>query len=280
MQLPQASTLFEVSTSQPFDASVSQSRKLPVHAMEHAPSAHVAVPWFVEHGVPQAPQFFAFVLVSVSQPFESMPSQSANPGAQLSTTQAPPAQAAVAWASAQGRAHAPQLSGSESVFTSQPSPGIALQFADGEMHGPIRQMPPWHVESAFGMVHTLPHVPQFDGSLRVFTSQPVDASLSQSEKPAWQFVSSQALALQRWFALSRLHAKPQVPQFSVLADRLTSHAFARSPSQFAKPSLQPPTTHSPPRHSGAAFRGIGHSCPQAPQLDGSSSRSVSQPSRA
>jgi hypothetical protein len=193
VQLPQASTLFDVSTSQPFDASVSQSRKLPVHVMEHAPSAHVAVPWFVEHGVPHAPQFLVLVLVSVSQPFESMPSQSANPAAQLSTTHRPPAQAAVACASAHGRAHPPQLSGSASVLTSQPSVGLVLQFADGAMQAPIRQAPFWHVESAFGNVHTLPHAPQFDGSLRVFTSQPVEVSWSQLEKPALQLMISQAL---------------------------------------------------------------------------------------
>jgi hypothetical protein len=62
--------------------------------------------------------------------------------------------------------------------------------------------------------------------------------------------------------------------------RFASQALLKSPSQLANPVLHGPTTHSPPRHSGAAFRGVGHSLPQAPQFDGSSSRFVSQPSRA
>lgn len=283
VQLPQLSTLFDVSTSQPLDASVSQSRKLPVHVMEHAPSAHVAVPWFVEHGVPQAPQFLTLVFVFVSHPFESMPSQSANPGLQLCTMQTPPSQAAVAFVRAQGRLHPPQLSGSESVLISQPSPGIALQLADGAIQAPRRHPLLLQVESAFGNEHTLPHAPQFDGSVRVFTSQPVDMSLSQLEKPALHWMISQALSTHCWFAFRRLQANPQVPQFlgsRLLVVRFASQAFVRSPSQLANPVLHGPTTHSPPRQSGAAFRGGWHSFAQAPQLAGSSSRFVSQPSRA
>jgi len=71
--------------------------------------------------------------------------------------------------------------------------GSVLQLADGGMHAPIRHAPPWQVESAFGNEHTLPHVPQLDGSVRVFTSQPVEVSVSQLEKPALQLMISHPL---------------------------------------------------------------------------------------
>jgi hypothetical protein len=38
---------------------------------------------------------------------------------------------------------------------------------------------------------TFPQLPQFDGSLCVFTSQPVDGRPSQSANPAWHVVISQ-----------------------------------------------------------------------------------------
>jgi hypothetical protein len=76
VQPPQCSTFADVFVSQPFEGSESQSSKPAEHLIEQAPSAHVAVPLFAEHGKPHAEQFFAFVCVFVSQPFLSSPSQS------------------------------------------------------------------------------------------------------------------------------------------------------------------------------------------------------------
>jgi hypothetical protein len=102
VQLPQWSTLLDVWISQPFEASESQSWNPFAHAMEHAPSAHAATPWFVEHGVPHAPQFLMLVLRFVSQPFEARPSQSAKPSLQLAMTHLPPAHPGVPFAIEQG----------------------------------------------------------------------------------------------------------------------------------------------------------------------------------
>jgi hypothetical protein len=61
------------------------------------------------------------------------------------------------------------------VFVSQPSVLSALQLAAGAMHLSIWQAPRTQIASAFVNEQTLPHEPQFDGSLCVFTSQPVEA---------------------------------------------------------------------------------------------------------
>jgi hypothetical protein len=108
------------------------------------------------------------------------------------------------------------------VFTSQPSPGFRLQSAAPPRQGPSVHEPDPQRASAFAKAHTLPHAPQLDGSLSVFTSHPVEVKLSQSANPALQFVIAQALAAHFWFAFSRLHAKPQVPQFGVENWRFTS----------------------------------------------------------
>jgi hypothetical protein len=203
-----------------------------VHEIEQAPRAQVAAPWFVEHGVPHAPQFLAFVLMFVSQPFTGLPSQSENPELQLPMAHWPLSHFAVAFAGEQTWPHTPQLSESESVFTSQPSPGSVLQLADGAMHAPSRHTPPEHVVSAFGNEHPLPQAPQLDGSVCPYTSHPVVVSWSQSKKPALQFGISQTPPLQRWFGVfSRLQAKPQVPQFAVLWERFASQPLSGLPSQ-------------------------------------------------
>jgi hypothetical protein len=135
---------------------------------------------FAEHGSPHAEQFLAFVCVFVSQPFVSLPSQSPKPVSQVATTHLPFVQAAVAWARVHGCAlHAPQLSGSELVFVSQPSLGSVLQFANGSAHVPIVQAPETHMASALMNEQILPHDPQFDGSPWVFTSHPVETMVSQ-----------------------------------------------------------------------------------------------------
>jgi hypothetical protein len=76
-QAPQLSTFFVVSTSQPSTTCVSQSAKPVLQVIEQAPRAHVAVSLFVEHAMPQVPQFLASVSVWTSQPFDARPSQSA-----------------------------------------------------------------------------------------------------------------------------------------------------------------------------------------------------------
>jgi len=78
------------------------------------------------HAWPHVPQL-AGCDKSVSQPFDAMPSQSANPALHDAMVQLPMVQFDVAW----GRLHTlpqlPQLFGSAPVFTSQPFGGRRSQ---------------------------------------------------------------------------------------------------------------------------------------------------------
>jgi hypothetical protein len=67
----------ERSTSQPLDATPSQSANPALHAaMAHPEFVQLAVAWASEHTCPQVPQFAVSVVVLTSQPVEAIPSQS------------------------------------------------------------------------------------------------------------------------------------------------------------------------------------------------------------
>jgi hypothetical protein len=70
-------TSFFVDFSQPSPTTALQFAKPELHVMEHVPFTHFGVPLAELHASPQPPQFFVSPEVSVSQPFESTPSQSA-----------------------------------------------------------------------------------------------------------------------------------------------------------------------------------------------------------
>jgi hypothetical protein len=61
-------------------------------------------------------------------------------------------------------------------------------------------------------LHTLPQLPKLPGSLVVLTSQPVEATLSQSALPGVHAVMAQLDALQKDAAWGRLHKLPHPPQ--------------------------------------------------------------------
>jgi hypothetical protein len=143
------------------------------------------------------------------------------------------------------------------VFTSQPSAGFKLQSAAAPRHGPSRHAPLWQRASALANEQTLPQAPQFEGSLCVLTSHPVDVMWSQSAKGELQFTILHALDVQSGFALSRLHANPQVPQFAVLAVRFTSQSEGL-PSQLAKFWSHAPKPHVPRTQAGLPFATCGH----------------------
>jgi hypothetical protein len=72
---PQFDRFVDVAVSQPFATLPSQSPKPAAHAIEHLPEAQLGVPFVALHAAPHAPQLATDDEVSVSQPFERLPSQ-------------------------------------------------------------------------------------------------------------------------------------------------------------------------------------------------------------
>ena len=114
------------------------------------------------HVRPHIPQFVALVCVLVSHPSSGSLLQSAKPVAQA-MRHVPPTHEAVPLTLLQTSPHAPQLRASLVRFTHAP-----LQFVSGighaVVHTPLLQT--WFAP------HERPHMPQFDGSLRVSTHCP------------------------------------------------------------------------------------------------------------
>src|SRR3970282_51512 len=82
-QPPQCLTSPAVFTSQPFAALVSQSASGGLQAlMPHLPSVQFGGPQVAEQTLPQAPQLSVLVLVLISQPLATLPSQFWKPGLQ------------------------------------------------------------------------------------------------------------------------------------------------------------------------------------------------------
>jgi hypothetical protein len=88
-QAPQFATSFLVAFSQPSLTAALQFANPVLHVIEHAPLPHFAVPLVVSQASPHPPQFFRSLEVSVSQPFDTTPSQSANGVMQDATSHEP-----------------------------------------------------------------------------------------------------------------------------------------------------------------------------------------------
>jgi hypothetical protein len=150
--------------------------------------------------LPQVPQLLGLVLVSTSQPFCSMPSQSAKPGAQTAILQDELLQTLVPLGtSPQTMPQPPQFRLSElstaHVAPQQDSPLGHVSFGP---QGPT-QIPPEHDSP---VAHALPQAPQFLASLPVLTSQPSWTRPSQSAKPGLHPESEHALAVQAAIAFA------------------------------------------------------------------------------
>jgi hypothetical protein len=76
-QAPQLLTSLRVTRSQPSLTAALQFAKPVLHVMEHEPFRHFGVPFVASHASPQPPQLATEFEVSVSQPFDATPSQSA-----------------------------------------------------------------------------------------------------------------------------------------------------------------------------------------------------------
>ncbi len=125
-----------------------------------------------------------------------------------------------------------------------------------------------HTGVAFVRVgQTLPHEPQFDGSLAVFAHEPL-----QVMRPAAHVVVHTPIE-HTW---PPGHTVPHAPQLASSVCVLLSQPFAAFASQFAKPALHAPSTH-PRAQVEAAFAKL-QTIPQPVQLLGSKAVEVSQPS--
>jgi len=113
--------LASVLVSQPFDTLASQSANPVEQESVQLPSAQLGVAFTLLQGALHAPQFALSVLVLVSQPFESRPSQLPKPMLHEATPHAPFVQAADALAGAHGFEQPPQCATLVAVSTSQPS---------------------------------------------------------------------------------------------------------------------------------------------------------------
>lgn len=72
------------------------------------------------------------------------------------------------------------------------------------------------------------------------------------------------------------HARPHAPQLVTLVAVSASHPFEGSPSQFVKPAVHAPSTHTPVEHVALAFANA-HAWPHAPQLARSDRTIASHP---
>jgi hypothetical protein len=119
--------------------------------------------------------------------------------------------------------------------------------------------------------HARPQAPQWASAVVRFTSQPVEALVSQSPKPVAQ-VTPQRPAVQVRVALEPVaQALPQAPQLSGSVC-VEVHELPQRTWSAAQPEMHDGDGPAP-EQSG---RSVGHARPHPPQLD-ADSRDVSQP---
>src|SRR5690349_6575935 len=210
--------------------------------------------------MPQPPQL-ALVLSGVSQPLLGLPSQSANPGAQVGT-QTPALQAVAPCALAQVTPHAPQFDVVLS-WVSQPLPGMPSQLPNPPLQPVSVQVPVEHDALALGSWQVNPQPPQL---LLVLSgaSQPLAGLLSQLPRPALQAPSVHCPPGHDSLALARSQTTPQPPQFAVVSSGV-SHPLFGLPSQSPKPGLHDVSVQLPLVHDEVALPRL-QGKPQPPQF--------------
>ncbi len=133
----------------------------------HAPITQViAAAWGSAHALPHAPQWARLSLRLVSQPLETVASQSPKPVSQRPGAHTPIAQEPVVWADPHARPHRPQCIGSESVCTQSLEQTVSPGAHDST------QDPPTH---ACPSAHACPQAPQCDALLVLSTQKPSHA---------------------------------------------------------------------------------------------------------
>ena len=119
------------------------------------------------------------MLVFVSQPFASLPSQLPKPGLHAPSWQVPFEQTALAFANEHDRPHIPQCESEVFVSASQPFDALPSQFPKPMAQVPSWQLPPEQLAPAFANEHDRPHIPQCESEVFVSASQPFAALPSQ-----------------------------------------------------------------------------------------------------
>jgi hypothetical protein len=198
---------------------------------------------------PQKPQLLGSLVVSISQPSATWPSQLAKPGEQLEISQVLIAQVVVPLGTGCGQTmpQPPQLWGSAVVFAHRRSqhtslPGHVTPTPQAPTHSPPEQtcMSP----------QACPQPPQLFGSLAVSTSQPSVTWSSQLAKGGAHAPMPQVDPAQMAVAWGNgPQTTPHCPQFSALVIVSTQSGVQQvSPSVQAWPPPQKPT-HTKSEHS-------------------------------
>jgi hypothetical protein len=177
-QAPQCVGSLAMLASQPFSRLASQSSKPGTQVIPHSPPVQLGTPFVPLQAMMQAPQWSESELVSTSQPFATLPSQSSNPALQA-IAHVPPLQLAVPFVASQASAQPPQWSGSALVSTSQPFAALPSQSSNPALQA-IAQVPPLQLAVPFVASQASAQPPQWSVSVSVLTSQPLAASPSQS----------------------------------------------------------------------------------------------------
>jgi hypothetical protein len=148
-----------VLVSQPLSTLLSQSPNPTSHTVEHCELVHCGVPFTLLHAVEQLPQCEGSVLVFVSHPVETFPSQSPKPLAHA-IAQAPAEQLAVPFTVLHSMSQPEQFVGSLYTSVSHPLVTLPSQSAMPSAQD-TPQTPPEHAASPPPwMVQTLSHSPQ------------------------------------------------------------------------------------------------------------------------
>jgi hypothetical protein len=260
-QLPQWFTSEPSVASQPLFGFASQLPNPPLHVGTHCPEVQTVVPLSFEHAVPHAPQLAALLCVLDSHPLLGLPSQLANPGAQVGT-QAPPLHVVAPLAFEHATAHVPQCATVSSCASQPFSCALPSQLPQPDVQL-IPHTPAAQDGEPLVLLHTVPQAPQLPVLLLRSVSQPFASLPSQLPQPwlheeIWQLPVAHVAV-----ALARLHGAPHVPQ---LVSELSwvSQPFASLPSQLPQPWLQLEQPQTPATQLGAPLVHV-HVLPQLPQ---------------
>lgn len=275
MPQPPQSTVLRSDVSHPFASSASQSPKpAKQEPMRQLPLVQSAIAPARPHAVRQLPQSVV-VRSEVSQPFATLPSQSAHPASQLEIPQLPLEQSPLACAGAQARPHAPQL---VKVLTrvSQPLLVIPSQLPKPGTQSVSVQAPAAHDAVPLGNAQGTPHAPQFE-RLRIEVSQPSAVDALQSSKPGEHVVTRQMPVEQSPVPEEGAQILSHAPQ-STLVVSGDSQPLSSRPSQSPQFRSQLAIAHVPVEQLEVEF-GAAHSMAQPPQCEFDVS-GCSQPSDA
>jgi hypothetical protein len=171
------------------------------------------------------------MLVSVSQPLATLPSQLRQSPVQL-MLQAPVVQDGVPLAALQTLSHVPQWEMLEFVLVSQPSEYELLQSSHGAVQDEIAHVTPEQTAVPLFAVHPFPHAPQCRALSMSDVSQPLLAFPSQLPQSSSQVIP-QVPAVQKGAPFVSSQALVQAPQFEEFVSVFTSQPSPGSSLQSA-----------------------------------------------